>query len=136
MPRADVEPPHRVAAVGVDWIDLEVDAIQARFTVHEVDGVAYVNGMGWQTSHALPSPFATREPTADAGAPTAPLPSSVVAVLVEPGQRVEPGQALVVLDAMKIEHHVTAQTGGEVLEVRVAPGQRVDAHEVLVVLGP
>ena len=40
------------------------------------------------------------------------------------------------LDAMKIEHHITAETDGEVIEVRVQPGQRVDAHDVLVVLGP
>ena len=45
---------------------------------------------------------------------------------------VEAGQTLVVLEAMKMEHRIVADTDGVVDEVLVSPGQSVDAHQVLV----
>jgi propionyl-CoA carboxylase alpha chain len=55
----------------------------------------------------------------------------VLSVHVEPGDEVTDGQLLVVVEAMKMEHKITAPGPGTVTEVRVAPGQRVDAGEVL-----
>jgi len=39
-----------------------------------------------------------------------------------------------VLEAMKMEHRITADADGVVMEVLVAPGQSVDAHQVVAVL--
>ncbi len=69
-----------------------------------------------------------------AGGLTAPMPGRVVSVLVEPGQRVRAGQALLVLEAMKMEHTLTAPADGTVEEVRFAPGDLVDEATELVVL--
>jgi propionyl-CoA carboxylase alpha chain len=60
----------------------------------------------------------------------------VVAVHVAPGDQVSAGDALVVLEAMKMEHRITADADASVVEVVVAVGDAVDAHEVLVVLEP
>jgi biotin carboxyl carrier protein len=60
----------------------------------------------------------------------------VVALHVAPGDVVSAGDALVVLEAMKMEHRLTADADATVLEVVVAVGDAVDAHEVLVVLEP
>jgi propionyl-CoA carboxylase alpha chain len=61
----------------------------------------------------------------------------VVTVAVEPGQPVSKGDLLVTVEAMKMEHRVTAPFDGEVAEVRVEAGQQVDADQVLVVVeGP
>ena len=68
------------------------------------------------------------------GGLTAPMPGRVVSVLVEPGQRVRAGQALLVLEAMKMEHTLTAPADGTVEEVRFAPGDLVDEATDLVVL--
>ncbi len=65
----------------------------------------------------------------------APMPGKVVAVLVEPGQSVEPGAGLVVLEAMKMENEFRATAAGTVTEVAVRPGQAVNAGDVLVVIG-
>jgi propionyl-CoA carboxylase alpha chain len=62
------------------------------------------------------------------------MPGIVVRVLVEAGQRVEAGQELVVLEAMKMEHRICAPDAGLVTEVRVAVGQTVAAGMALVVL--
>ena len=64
----------------------------------------------------------------------APLTGTVVSVAVTPGQAVGPGDELLVLEAMKMEHEVRAQAAGQVAEVRVAAGDTVPAGAVLVTL--
>lgn len=64
----------------------------------------------------------------------APIPGKVVAVNVAEGDTVEPGQALVVLEAMKMENELLADTAGRVARVLVAPGTTVEAGRVLIEL--
>jgi biotin carboxyl carrier protein len=64
----------------------------------------------------------------------APMPGKILAVRVEPGQAVKKGDTLVILEAMKMEHEVTAPHDGVVREVRAEVRQQVDAGDVLVVL--
>jgi len=64
----------------------------------------------------------------------APMPGKILAVRVEPGQAVNKGDTLVILEAMKMEHEVAAPHDGSVREVRVEAGQQVDAGAVLVIL--
>ena len=59
------------------------------------------------------------------------MPGKVVAVLVEAGARVERGQGLLVIEAMKMENEIAAPRAGTVAEVRVKPGQAVEAGELL-----
>ena len=56
------------------------------------------------------------------------------AVLVEASQRVSKGQALVRLEAMKMEHTIAAPADGEVLELLYAPGDQVAEGEELLKL--
>jgi pyruvate/2-oxoglutarate dehydrogenase complex dihydrolipoamide acyltransferase (E2) component len=51
------------------------------------------------------------------------------------GDEVATGALLCTVEAMKMEHRVTAPLAGTVTEVHVTPGQQVDADEVLVVVG-
>ncbi len=64
----------------------------------------------------------------------APIPGKVVSVGVAVGDAVEPGQPLVVLEAMKMENELTAPQAGTVTAVHVEPGRTVDAGTVLVEL--
>ena len=66
----------------------------------------------------------------------APMPGRVVAVHVRPGDRVERGAPLVVLEAMKMENEFRATAGGTVSQVTVTPGQAVNAGDLLVVVTP
>lgn len=68
------------------------------------------------------------------GACIAPMPGKVATVHVVNGQRIEKGAQLVVLEAMKMEHVVTASHAGTVRDVRVQAGTQVHAHEVLIVI--
>ena len=62
------------------------------------------------------------------------MPGKVVAVLVEVGAAVEPGQGLLVIEAMKMENEVPAPRAGTVKELRVQPGQAVEAGELLAIV--
>jgi biotin carboxyl carrier protein len=64
----------------------------------------------------------------------APIPGKVVSVKVEPGDEVEPGQALVVLEAMKMENELAADQAGKVAAIHVAAGDTVEGGELLVEL--
>ncbi len=65
---------------------------------------------------------------------TAPLPGRVTHVAVRTGDAVQPGDTLLVIEAMKMENEFRAVAAGTVAEVRVQPGQAVNAGDVLVVL--
>ena len=64
----------------------------------------------------------------------APMPGLVLQVLVEPGQVVEEGQGLVVLEAMKMENELRAPLSGSVAAIHVAPGDTVGKNVLLVEL--
>ena len=66
----------------------------------------------------------------------APMPGLVVAIKVKPGDRVEPGQAVIVVEAMKMQNELAARGGGVVLEVLVAERASVSAGQPLVKIGP
>ena len=62
------------------------------------------------------------------------MPGKVVRVLVAPGDAVEAGQGLVVVEAMKMENELRAAKAGRVVSVSVTEGQSVDAGAVLAVV--
>jgi biotin carboxyl carrier protein len=64
----------------------------------------------------------------------APMPGRVVLVGVQVGQAVQPGDGLVVLEAMKMENEFKASTAGTVREIRVQVGQAVNPGDVLLVI--
>jgi 3-methylcrotonyl-CoA carboxylase alpha subunit len=63
---------------------------------------------------------------APSGALNAPMPGKVTAVMVEPGQAVDKGAALMVLEAMKMEQTITAPMAGVVARVHYAAGDQVE----------
>jgi biotin carboxyl carrier protein len=62
----------------------------------------------------------------------APMPGLVVRVYPKPGDRVDAGAGIVVLEAMKMENELKAQASAVVKSVRVAPGEAVEKGQVLV----
>ena len=62
----------------------------------------------------------------------APIPGIITRINVEPGQSVEAGQSVLVLEAMKMENEIRASKGGVVRQVSVKPGQTVTLNEALV----
>jgi acetyl-CoA/propionyl-CoA carboxylase biotin carboxyl carrier protein len=72
---------------------------------------------------------------AGSGEVVAPMQGTIVKTLVSVGDEVALGQGVVVLEAMKMENHITAEKAGTVSEVRVSTGDTVGTGDVLVVIG-
>ena len=62
----------------------------------------------------------------------APLPGTIITVLVKPGDKVTLGQKLLTMEAMKMENNVLSEKDGVVKTVLVKPGQAVAQNDVLV----
>ena len=64
----------------------------------------------------------------------APMPGVVVEVLVTPGQTVEQGEVVVILESMKMQNELKAPRPGEVHAVRVSAGEKVDQNVIMVTI--
>jgi len=115
-------------------VELEMAGVLRRFDVHRVGALAFVDGPLGATELAEVDRFPSHHAAVAAGSLLAPMPGKIVRVNVREGDRVEDGDELVVLEAMKMEHRVLAPQAGTVAEVRVRPGDAVDAGAVLVVI--
>jgi acetyl-CoA/propionyl-CoA carboxylase biotin carboxyl carrier protein len=94
------------------------------------------DGAAHRVRAVAPAPRGDTAAAAGTGPLTSPMPGTVIAVHVKPGDAVEAGRPVVVVEAMKMEHVVRAAVSGVVAEVRVEPGSRVALDEPLVVLEP
>jgi pyruvate carboxylase subunit B len=118
-------PAHYTISVNGNDYSVSVDGATAT-----VNGRSYSVSLGTQATDAMPS--------AQSGGGTevrAEMPGKVMRLLVQAGDRVEEGQGLMVLEAMKMEVHITAPIGGTVLDIAVSPGQQVATGNVLAHVG-
>lgn len=86
---------------------------------------------------AAPAPAAAPKATAGAGEHSidAPMPGKVIKLVANEGQAVKAGDVILVLEAMKMQNEIAADTDGVVKKFNVAPGQSVKAHESLAIIG-
>ncbi|MFD8594056.1 acetyl/propionyl/methylcrotonyl-CoA carboxylase subunit alpha [Kitasatospora sp. NPDC059646] len=121
---------------------LAVDGLQAVFTVAEertAEGITHwlgTDGDAWPVHPFDPIAERAAAGTAHHGTLTAPMPGTVTVVKVEAGERVRRGQALLVLEAMKMEHVISAPHDGTVEDLRVTAGATVAMDEALVAVAP
>ena len=105
--------------------DLDGERLRATVVRHG-DTLSVLSG---GTSHRLvvidPAARAARQ-EGPSGGLGAPMPGKIVAVLVAPGQDVKRGATLMVLEAMKMEHAITAPADGTVAAVHFKAGDQVD----------
>ena len=72
--------------------------------------------------------------SAGSGQVAVPMQGTIVKVLVEVGQEVAEGEAVVVLEAMKMENNINADKSGTITELKVSPGDTVGAGDVVVII--
>lgn len=74
-------------------------------------------------------------PVADGTKVTAPMPGTILDIKVAVGDTVKSGQAICVLEAMKMENDVNAPCDGKVLSINTTKGSAVETGAVLAVIG-
>jgi 3-methylcrotonyl-CoA carboxylase alpha subunit len=105
------------------------------FAIVETDDGVIVLDQGRQTRVALHDPFAVDlEHMDEGGSVKAPMHGKLIALFVQPGDRVEKGQRLAIVEAMKMEHALVAPADGEVAEVAAEVGSQVSEGARLIVL--
>ena len=134
------------SAGGVGGQDEAEEGRVLREVTAEVDGRRYTvklwvpetAGTSVAGSGARSGTRPTRSRTAAAGTGsgtvTIPMQGTIVKVLVAPGDEVEVGQTVCVLEAMKMENAIVAEKAGRVAEVRVAAGDSVGPGDVVAVI--
>jgi biotin carboxyl carrier protein len=65
----------------------------------------------------------------------APMPGLVVSIPVEPGQEIQEGDVLVILESMKMQNELKSPRSGKVTRILVSTGDRVDQRQTLVSVG-
>ena len=110
----------------------EIDGARTRFRVELTPDQLVLVHRGRRVALGLePDLVAAAEEIAGSGLIAAPMPGKVGRLLVAVGDRVERGQALAILEAMKMEHSLKAPDAGMVTAVHVAQGEQIDEGTVL-----
>ena len=130
---ADVDA--RVVEAGPDRVVLEHDGMRRTFEVLvDVDGAVDVeSSLGHVALRRTPR-FVDPADQVATGSLLAPMPGTVVSVAVAVGDAVAAGQPVLVLEAMKMQHTVSAPHDGVVAELSVHTGAQVAAGSVLAVV--
>lgn len=125
---------------GTEWWRLTVNGATISVRLRQTDtGVQVTVGaerLDVAVRRALPIP-SRRSAAGAAGGRVdvrAPMPGLVIATPLSPGEPVDRGKTVAVVEAMKMQMDVPAPTSGRVEDVRVRPGQEVAGEQVLVVI--
>jgi len=114
-----------------------IDGVRMRADVAHAGDKLTVFGEDGRCVFLLFDPADAAADEADAGGDlTAPMPGKVTHVHVKAGAKVKRGQALLVLEAMKMEHTIAAPADGTVTDIRCKAGEQVDDGVPLVIFEP
>ena len=83
---------------------------------------------------AAPAPAAAPVVTGNGETVEAPMPGSIVNVLVKAGQKVNAGDVLVIIEAMKMENEIMAPKNGTITQVVIKQGDKVETGTPLIVI--
>jgi acetyl-CoA carboxylase biotin carboxylase subunit len=124
----------RIAAADAESLTVELDGVLRHYLVAADGATTHVHSaLGTTALTAVPRLPPTRRDEI-AGGCLAPMPGVIRQVRVAPGDKVEKGTVMLVLEAMKMEHQMIAPDAGTVKEVRVEVGQMVDPDTVMIVV--
>lgn len=119
---------------GAGSIFAVIDGARVAATVIRRGAERHVVMHGQSHTLVVADPFEDAAAGGLGGTLTAPMPGRVTAVHVAAGDSVKMGQALIALEAMKMEHTISAPVKGVVEEIRYAVGDQVVEGETLLVL--
>ena len=111
---------------------LEIDGRKHKATATKVGDVWWVHVLGHTLQFEFIEPGSSNAD--DIGGLTAPMPGKILEVLVSVGQNVVAGDALIVMEAMKMEHKIVASSDGVVENIHYSVGDQVEQGAELLVI--
>ncbi|MFE1880357.1 acetyl/propionyl/methylcrotonyl-CoA carboxylase subunit alpha [Streptomyces diastatochromogenes] len=122
----------RVVHADARRVVLEVDGVQRRFDITRYGDQVYVNRARLTALPRFPDPTAQLAP----GSLLAPMPGTVVRIAegLSEGAAVQAGQPLIWLEAMKMQHQITAPVAGTLSALHAKAGQQVEPGMLLAVV--
>jgi biotin carboxyl carrier protein len=100
-----------------------------------VDGITYpIQLAGLEEPKAAVAKASQTAPSEGAGAITAIMPGLIIKILKQEGDRVEAGETVLILEAMKMQNEVQAKHAGVVKQIAVKEGESVEMRQVLAVI--
>jgi biotin carboxyl carrier protein len=128
--------------------EVQIEDIHARPVVVYVDGHRFEvmpgeqdqaergkeagGSTGGKPFRSGPISASSPSPAANGNTLTAPLPGTIASILVKPGDHVEAGQVIVVIEAMKMKNSIRSTSSGAIREVLVSEGQSVSHKQALI----
>jgi pyruvate carboxylase subunit B len=100
-----------------------------------VDGIAYnIQVVGLEEPKPTKRKAASAAAGEEAGAITAIMPGLIVKILKNEGDKVEAGDVVIILEAMKMQNELHAKLSGKIKQILVKPGETVEMRQVLAVI--
>ncbi|MDP3283735.1 MAG: acetyl-CoA carboxylase biotin carboxyl carrier protein subunit, partial [Desulfobacterales bacterium] len=81
------------------------------------------------------TPVSTSLPAPGSASIVAPIPGVILDIAVQVGDKVEAGQTVVIIEAMKMENNLVSSTDGIVREIRVQKGAKVKTGDLIMIIG-
>ncbi|MEU5707520.1 acetyl/propionyl/methylcrotonyl-CoA carboxylase subunit alpha [Streptomyces flaveolus] len=124
----------RVVHADAGLVVLEVDGVRRKFEVARYGDQVHVNATRLTALPRFPDPASQLAP----GSLVAPMPGTVVRIAegLTEGATVQAGQGLIWLEAMKMQHQISAPAAGTLGTLNAKPGQQVEPGTVLAVVRP
>lgn len=124
----------RILSASATLVDAEIDGVRRCYRVTCCGAKHYVDSPLGSTTLTEVARFPDSSGAQEAGSLLAPMPGSVVRIEVIEGAEVTAGSAIVVLEAMKMEHTLCAPSDGVVATILVTTGEQVDSGQVLAIV--
>ena len=100
-----------------------------------VDGISYpIEVVGLEEPKVVKRKAATLAAGEEAGAITAIMPGLIIKILKQVGERVEAGEVVLILEAMKMQNDVQAKQAGVIKQIVVKEGESVERRQVLAIV--
>ncbi|MDP3284131.1 MAG: biotin/lipoyl-containing protein [Desulfobacterales bacterium] len=126
--------------IGDEKFEVEVGGVKDGLASVTVNGETYAVEIENYDSVAAPAvisqtPSATSAPAPGSASIVAPLPGIILDITVQVGEKIEAGQTVVIIEAMKMENNLLSGAEGIVREIRVQKGAHVKTGDLIMIIG-